>query len=210
MRPRIRLLSAFLLAILFLTAARGLAHASSPCGQESLTEDRLYRIAGVLYGVDSGLLRAIAKVESGKNPEAVSPKGAQGLMQLMPDTATEYDVNDPFDPVDNLLGAARFLRRLQALSLTQGDLGATLPAVIAAYNSGPLAVARYGGIPPYPETREYVRRVLYEYLSCTHSQGPAAPPRRTPPSPAVRKPSDAHWLSQLEQIRRSRDSATSP
>ena len=112
------------------------------------------------YRLDPDLLRAIAWVESGGDPYAVSPKGAMGLMQLMPATAKTFGVDDPFDPLANLLGAARFLRRLKE----QPSLAANLPLLLAAYNAGASAVQRYHGIPPYDETRRYVRRVLLDYL----------------------------------------------
>ena len=108
------------------------------------------------YGLDPALLKAVARVESDFNPRAVSPKGALGLMQLMPETARIVGVKDPFDPRENLEGAARFLK---GLLMEFGDLRKAL----AAYNAGPEAVRRYGGVPPYPETLSYVNRVL-EYL----------------------------------------------
>jgi hypothetical protein len=126
---------------------------------------RLYQIVGYIYDIDPDLLAAIATAESNGNPGAVSPKGAQGLMQLMPDTARHYRVDHPFDPVENVLGAARFLAGLRAWSRLQAPYGEVdLPAMIAAYNAGPGAVEKYGGIPPYEETRDYVRKVLWLYL----------------------------------------------
>ncbi|MDZ4728535.1 MAG: lytic transglycosylase domain-containing protein [Xanthomonadales bacterium] len=104
-------------------------------------------------GVDSALLRAIIHAESAYQVDAVSPKGAKGLMQLMPQTAKMLQVNDPFNPANNIDGGARYLSEL----LQQFDGDVTLAA--AAYNAGPGAVTKYGGVPPYEETREYVRRV---------------------------------------------------
>ncbi len=112
------------------------------------------------YRLDPDLLRAIAQVESGGDPYAVSPRGAMGLMQLMPGTAKTFGVADPFDPLANLVGAARFLRRLNS----HPSLAANLPRLLAAYNAGESAVERYRGIPPYDETRRYVRQVLLDYL----------------------------------------------
>lgn len=106
------------------------------------------------YGVDSSLVKAVIHAESGYNPSAVSPKGAQGLMQLMPKTAQGLKVNDCFNPSDNIRGGVRYLRFL--LDTFKGDESLAL----AAYNSGMGAVAKYGGIPPYPETRSYVAKVL--------------------------------------------------
>jgi hypothetical protein len=119
----------------------------------------LFEFVGTMFGLDPSLLEAIAAVESAGRTDAVSPKGATGLMQLMPDTARRFGVKDPFNPVQNLLGAARFLAYLHE------DAGIEdLPQLLAAYNAGEGAIERYGGLPPYPETREYVRRVLLTYL----------------------------------------------
>jgi hypothetical protein len=109
------------------------------------------------HGLDPALVMAVAQVESGLQPAAVSPKGAQGLMQLMPATAASLGVSDPFDPAQNLDGGARHLGSL--LQRYDGDLKRAL----AAYNAGEGAVARHGGIPPYPETRGYVKSVLSRY-----------------------------------------------
>jgi soluble lytic murein transglycosylase-like protein len=109
------------------------------------------------HGLDPELVLAVVGVESAFQPEAVSPKGAQGLMQLMPGTAESLGVEDAFDPGQNLDGGVRHLGAL--LTLYDGDLSRAL----AAYNAGEGAVARHGGIPPFRETREYVRRVLERY-----------------------------------------------
>jgi len=105
------------------------------------------------YGVDATLLAAVAKQESGFNPRAVSSAGAQGLMQLMPSTAAGLGVQNSFDPGQAVDGAARLLRDLMR------EFGRT-DLALAAYNAGPGAVHRYDGIPPYPETRNYVTSVL--------------------------------------------------
>ncbi len=109
--------------------------------------------AALASGVDAALIRAIIHAESAYQADAVSPKGAQGLMQLMPQTAKMLEVNDPFNPAKNIDGGARHLADL----LKQFDGDVTLAA--AAYNAGAGAVQKYGGVPPYDETREYVRRV---------------------------------------------------
>jgi soluble lytic murein transglycosylase-like protein len=109
--------------------------------------------AALATGVDQALIRAIIHAESAYQSDAVSPKGAQGLMQLMPQTAKMLQVSDPFNPAKNIDGGARYLADL----LLQFDGDVTLAA--AAYNAGPGAVEKYGGVPPYEETREYVRRV---------------------------------------------------
>lgn len=108
-------------------------------------------------GLDPALVLAVVSVESGFRPEAVSPKGAQGLMQLMPRTAASLGVEDAFDPEQNLDAGVRHLEAL--LKLYDGNLTRAL----AAYNAGQGAVARHGGVPPYRETRDYVRRVLERY-----------------------------------------------
>jgi soluble lytic murein transglycosylase-like protein len=108
------------------------------------------------HGVSADLVEAVIRVESGFNRLAVSRKGAQGLMQLMPRTAASLGVRDAFDPGQNIEGGVRHLRYL--LDRYPGNLSLAL----AAYNAGEGAVALYGGVPPYPETRGYVRRVLAE------------------------------------------------
>jgi len=106
------------------------------------------------HSIDPELVRAVIAVESGFRPDAVSPKGAQGLMQLMPATAKSLGVKDSFDPADNVEGGTRHLRAL--IERYNGDVKRAL----AAYNAGEGAVARHGGVPPYPETVAYVRKVL--------------------------------------------------
>jgi cell wall-associated NlpC family hydrolase len=113
----------------------------------------LFATASQRYGVPAALLSAVAKQESGYDPNAVSPAGARGLMQLMPGTAKHLGVSDPFDPAQAVDGAARMLRDLTR------RFGSTELA-LAAYNAGPGAVLKYDGIPPYPETQRYVRNVL--------------------------------------------------
>ena len=140
------------------------AHAQQ-AGRSRAENDRLFRAAAELYSLDPDLVAAIASVESGGNPDAVSPKGAQGLMQLMPATANRFRVLDPYDPVSNTLGAVRFISFLRQYRTAHGD-GAPLSLVemLAAYNAGEGAVDKYNGIPPYPETQQYVRKVLIAYL----------------------------------------------
>jgi hypothetical protein len=109
------------------------------------------------HDVSEHLVAAIIAVESEFYPRAVSRKGARGLMQLMPVTAASYNVRDPFDPAENIDGGVRHLKRLMR------RYDNNLPLVLAAYNAGEQAVRRHGGIPPFPETRRYVRRVLRKY-----------------------------------------------
>jgi hypothetical protein len=113
--------------------------------------------AALRHGLDPELVLAVIAVESGFQPAAVSPKGAQGLMQLMPGTARALGVTDSLDPAQNLDGGARYLKQMVA------EQGGDLTKALAAYNAGPGAVRRHRGVPPYQETRHYVRRVLRRY-----------------------------------------------
>jgi soluble lytic murein transglycosylase len=117
----------------------------------------LIRSAADRHSVDPDLIRAVIKVESDFNSNARSHKGAMGLMQLMPDTARLHNVADTFNPRENIEGGIRHLKLL--LGRFQGNLELTL----AAYNAGMKAVEKHGGIPPFAETRDYVRRVLRHY-----------------------------------------------
>jgi soluble lytic murein transglycosylase-like protein len=119
--------------------------------------DDYIREASRLYRIPEPLIRAVIKVESNFDPRAVSPANAHGLMQLIPATAERMMVNDIFDPRQNILGGTRYLRILA------NTFNGNLQLTIAAYNAGERAVARYGGIPPYEETQQYVVHVLSYY-----------------------------------------------
>ena len=125
----------------------------------ALTPQELITRAAIQAGLPPELVHGIARAESAYHTDAVSPKGAVGLMQLMPTTAAELNAN-PYDPEQNADAGARYLREL--LLKYESDPHQVLKA-IAAYNAGPAAVDKYKGIPPYAETIEYVRRVLKEY-----------------------------------------------
>jgi soluble lytic murein transglycosylase-like protein len=105
-------------------------------------------------GLSSSLLKALIHVESFFNPRAVSKKGAMGLMQIMPENLQLLNINDPFDPWQNIMGGAAYLRAM--LERFSGQL----PLALAAYNAGPTAVEKYNDIPPYPETQDYVQKVM--------------------------------------------------
>ncbi|PKN11451.1 MAG: lytic transglycosylase [Deltaproteobacteria bacterium HGW-Deltaproteobacteria-4] len=115
------------------------------------------------YSLEEGLVHAVIKAESNYNATAVSKKGALGMMQLMPGTARLLKVDNPLDPAENIGGGSRYLRQML------DEFNGNLDFAIAAYNAGPNAVKRHGGIPPYEETRTYVKRVK-QYLS-TYRQG---------------------------------------
>ena len=121
------------------------------------------------FKVDPKLVDAVVRVESGYDPKALSPKGAQGLMQLIPATAARFGVRDPFDPAENVRGGVSYLSEL----LT--EFNGSVPLTLAAYNAGEGAVERYGGIPPYVETRDYVRRVTELYPASGPAGGTRAP-----------------------------------
>jgi len=125
-------------------------------GQETSDVEALIEEAAERYGVPAEILYSVAAVESGYDPRAVSPKGAVGVMQLMPSTASELGA-DPTDPAENIDAGARYLRDL----LLKYDGG--LYRALAAYNAGPGAVDRYNGVPPYRETLSYVEKVLKQY-----------------------------------------------
>ena len=122
------------------------------------------------HNVDVNLVRALVKVESNFNPNAVSRKGAMGLMQLMPQTARQLKVNNPFNPEENIEAGVRHLKHLLE------NYGGNVPLSLAAYNAGEGAVARSAGIPRYAETRNYVRRITHLYGAPDSYFGPARQP----------------------------------
>jgi hypothetical protein len=114
--------------------------------------DPMIESAATRHDVDARIVKAVIQVESAFQPRARSPKGAMGLMQLMPKTARQYEARNPYDPASNIDAGTQYLKRL----LAQFEL----PLALAAYNAGEAAVRRFGGIPPYAETQAYVARVL--------------------------------------------------
>lgn len=115
--------------------------------------DQIIREIAQKYNMDPNLIHSIIRAESNYDSQAVSPKGAVGLMQLMPDTAKDYGVKDRYDPVENIEGGVKLLKDLFQTYDQKNDL------VLAAYNAGPEAVKKHEGIPPYPETIQYIQRV---------------------------------------------------
>jgi hypothetical protein len=132
------------------------------------------------YGVDPALVRAVMRNESGFNPYAVSPKGAQGLMQLMPGTAALMGVNNPFDPEQNIAGGVGYLRHCLDC------FGQNVPLAVAAYNAGPGRVARSQGVPAIRETQAFVKNVMGAY-----NGGVAVPAAPLPMAKPVQKPKPA-------------------
>lgn len=148
---------------------------TAPIQQEKATSEELtqfYKRDGKIhqmvsrlapkYGIDTDLAMAVIAVESGFNPRATSPKNAQGLMQLIPDTASRFRVVDTYDPEQNVKGGLAYLRWL--MDQFEGNVG----LVAAAYNSGEKTVAKYGGIPPFPETQNYVQKIRSLYPKISH------------------------------------------
>ncbi len=134
--------------------------ATAPSSSSSVSGkfSELIAAAAEKFDVDANLIQAVIKAESNFNPKAVSSSGALGLMQLMPSTAESLGVDDPLDPEQNIFGGTKFLHRL--LDKYKNDVSLAL----AAYNAGPGAVDKYGGIPPYAQTQTYVKRVL-DYMA---------------------------------------------
>lgn len=124
---------------------------------DSSDYDDVIQEAADNYGVSFSLIKAIIRAESGFNPKAVSHKGAMGLMQIMPDNFKEFNLRDPFDPRENIMAGVRYISRL--LDRFEGKL----PLALAAYNAGPNKVEAYRTIPPIPETKAYVKRVMTFY-----------------------------------------------
>jgi soluble lytic murein transglycosylase-like protein len=204
---------AILALLIALTPITG-STADSKGVKGSVDEHALFRAVGAMYGLDPELLEAIAMVESGGRPDAVSPKGAVGLMQLMPATAAHYQVRDAYDPVQNALGAARYLTHLKEVVLPQGSENSEgLSRILAAYNAGEGAVWQYDGIPPFPETQDYVGRVIWVYLMGSTPLPAGARHFRAADSHATSARTNRHnernVLDELDSIRRERESAAS-
>ena len=148
------------------TVSTGQTAASSASSYTSNELDSIFEDAANTYGVSSIILKSIAKAESGFNPSAVSSAGAVGIMQLMPSTAAALGVSNSYDARENIMGGAKYISQL--LSNYQGNISLAL----AAYNAGSANVDKYGGIPPFTETQNYVKKVL-SYMEEFGSAGKA-------------------------------------
>lgn len=129
-----------------------LKESPKPEASSGTLSDQIARSAKA-FDLDEALIKAVIKVESNYNPKAVSAKGAQGIMQLVPATAREMQVSDPFNAADNIRGGSRYLRMML------DQFGGNLELALAAYNAGPGNVRRYGGVPPFAETQNYILQV---------------------------------------------------
>ncbi len=143
----------FLMGILLFLCSVFLTHQAWGKNASGRQYDLIIRSMAQKYDVDPELIHSIIRAESNYDSRAVSPKGAVGLMQLMPDTAKEYGVKDRYDPLENIEGGVKYLKELLQIYDQKDDL------VLAAYNAGPEAVKKHNGIPPYPETVQYIQRV---------------------------------------------------
>jgi soluble lytic murein transglycosylase-like protein len=150
--------------------------AITPASPAILDVNAAVSAASNRHQIDSDFINSVIHAESSFNPHAVSPKGAQGLMQLMPGTASKLGVDNPFDPAANVDGGTRYLREL--LDYYHGDMAKTL----AAYNAGPHRVAQYHGVPPYRETHAYVARIIREFNRKKLAEQKAQAARKKPVS----------------------------
>lgn len=158
-------------AVLVLTVLSGYTASQR---RETVEEPRaIIKEAADRYGIDEALIAAVIEAESQFNPRAVSRRGAQGLMQLMPETAASLGVADPFSPRENIDGGVRHLRAMM------DRFDNNVPLALAAYNAGHVAVIQYRGIPPYPQTRAYVNRILRQLERREAAVGAVTKGRRT-------------------------------
>src|ERR1700685_3130791 len=186
-----RQLSQAVLRILLIVLVPAVAAAQSIPSQPKLVA--IFAVVGRTHNIDPELLEAMAEVESGGDPLSVSPKGALGLMQLMPTTADAFSVLDPCNPAANVRGAADFLNYLRNRFAHNPDLQG-LPALLAAYNAGPGAVEKYGGIPPYAETNRYVRQGIERYTDGLSARPTEAPVLILGPKPYLIRLTGSHAM----------------
>jgi hypothetical protein len=158
--------------------------------QHPVDLNEVVNAASGTYRLDPDLVNSVIRAESGFNVRAVSPKGAQGLMQLMPQTASQLGVQNPFDPQANVEGGTRYLREL----LERYDFD--LVKALAAYNAGPQRVEQYGGVPPYYETKAYVARIVRDFnRKKLAAKAAAQPPAQSPAHPPAQKSADKPALN---------------
>ncbi len=129
----------------------------TPDGVNPRGYDRIIREAARRHGLSEPLIKAIIKAESNFNPRAVSKKGAKGLMQIMPKNFNSLNIRNPFNPRENIMGGAKYFKKMHT------RYKGKLPLALAAYNAGPTMVDKYKTIPPFPETRNYVEKVMKYY-----------------------------------------------
>jgi soluble lytic murein transglycosylase-like protein len=162
------------------------AHAAPESAKSAAPLNEVVNSASAAYHLDPDLVNSVIHAESGFNVHAVSPKGARGLMQLMPGTANQLGVNDAFDPQANVEGGSRYLREL--LERYNFDLVKAL----AAYNAGPERVEQYQGVPPFRETRAYVARIVHDYNTKKIAQEKEAKQKQISAKTASKPVSHAH------------------
>jgi soluble lytic murein transglycosylase-like protein len=169
------------------SSAAGPAARSRAWSEVAATIDGYVRQTAEKYEVDPLLVRSVLQVESNYNPGAVSPKGARGLMQLMPATARRFAVRDSFNPWENIDGGVRYLKYLLTMF---GDRRAPETLALAAYNAGEGAVLKHGGVPPYQETALYVGKVAKKWQEARAAAAVLSPPQ-VPAYPPVEQFRDA-------------------
>ena len=162
------------------------APVKSVLAKSSIGVNEVVNSASATFHLDPDLVNSVIHAESGFNSHAISPKGARGLMQLMPGTAGQLGVNDAFDPQANVAGGSRYLREL--LERYNFDLVKAL----AAYNAGPERVDQYQGVPPFRETRAYVARIVHEYNTKKIAQEKEARRKQPAAKAASKSPSRTH------------------
>lgn len=156
-KPKLFSLAALLVCFTLLSLCPDVLAEPQPPGKY----DSIIRSIAANYGLEPALIHSIIRTESNYDPEAVSSKGAMGLMQLMPETAERYGVRDIFNPRENIEGGVRYLKYLIDLFNRKTDY------VLAAYNAGKNSIKKYGGIPPFPETRRFIEKVKATYPNST-------------------------------------------